>query len=387
MPDDNELTVLVVDDEADIRDVTAMAIADAGYRVETAADGRQGIERCRTIRPQIVVTDVRMPGLDGIQLLEAIKTFDPLIEVVVVTAFGEVDIAIQALQRDASDFITKPINHDALMMALQRAAGRHLTRRQLVEYTAQLEHTVEDQARILHQDKMMSLGRLAASVVHEINNPLSGILNYCRLMLKILQRGSAGQGDLERFQGYLRLVESETDRCSQIVSGLLAFSRKSPPRFEAVDIADLLEKCLRLSRHKMALTNIDPVRQIDAGLPPVRGDFNQLQQCVINLVFNAIDAMPEGGRITIAARRGADPGRVTVSVGDTGIGIAPENRARIFEPFFTTKQTGHGTGLGLSTVFGIIDRHGGSVSVHSRPGEGATFSLDLPVSTEGSGAG
>ncbi len=173
----SDWTVLVVDDEPDIREVLNLSLADAGYRVVTAGDGAQGLAVCRQMRPQIVLTDVRMPGMDGIALLEAVKALDPAIEVIVVTAFGEMEMAIAALRRDASDFITKPVNHEALHLALGRAAERALARRRLAEYTASLERDIVDQARILHQDKMMSLGRLAASVVHEINNPLAGILN------------------------------------------------------------------------------------------------------------------------------------------------------------------------------------------------------------------
>ena len=510
-------TVLVVDDEADIRDVMTLSLEDAGYRVLTAADGAEGLDICRRMRPQIVVTDIRMPRLDGIGLLEAVKAFDAAIEVIVVTAFGEIEVAIQALRRDASDFITKPVNHDALHLALGRAADRFTARRRLAEYTAflereharsvaelsrtfsfqqnliessmdgivgcdgqgkvvlfnrslealtghrreavvgqlgqdalmapaareafaaafaadghggpdrlfrhetefvgangtaipvevsafrltdpdrepgmvcfvrdlrqirRLEREVEDQARILHQDKMMSLGRLAASVVHEINNPLAGILNYARLMITILERGPLSVERQDKFRGYMSLVERETDRCSRIVSGLLAFSRKSPPQIGDVDVADLIGRCVQLSRHKLDLSNIRIEVALAERLPVVRGDFNQLQQCVINLIFNAIDAMPRGGELLIGAAPDPVSGAVAITVRDTGSGIDPALLAHLFEPFFTTKQEGHGTGLGLSTVYGIMQRHGGQVRVDSAPGKGATFTLELPGITD-----
>jgi len=380
----SEWKIVLIDDEADIREVMAIALEDAGYDVHTASDGKAGIHLCETVAPQIVITDIRMPGMNGIQVLEEIKKLNPDIEVIVFSAFGEMDLAIQALQLDASDFITKPVNDEALHMALKRARDRYGARKQLKDYTALLEKEYADQARILHQDKMISLGRLAASVVHEINNPLSGILNYARLMIRILNRGPLAEDRREKFGQYLKLVESETGRCSQIVSSLLTFSRKSSLTFESVSIADLIERCTILSQHKLQLQHISLESRIEPEIPPVEGDFNQLQQCVINLIFNAIDAMPEGGTLTLAGHYESASARVIISVKDTGSGISEADLPHIFEPFFTTKKEGYGVGLGLSTVYGIMEHHKGTVSVESRQGRGSTFKLELPVKTEGS---
>lgn len=226
----------------------------------------------------------------------------------------------------------------------------------------------------------MSLGRLAASVVHEINNPLSGILNYLRLMVRILRKGPPAQDQIEKFQRYLNLVETETRRCSQIVSGLLSFSRMSPPNFGQVKIGELLQRSILLSRHKLELGNIRLETSVPPNIPPVVGDFNQLQQCVINLIFNAIDAMPDGGTLNLDGRYDADKDQVIVTVKDSGRGISPENLPHIFEPFFTTKNEGYGVGLGLSTVYGIMERHNGTAKVECQPGSGAVFMLVLPIS-------
>jgi PAS domain S-box-containing protein len=507
--------IVLIDDEEDIREVMAIALQDAGYRVETAADGATGLQLCEAINPQIVITDIRMPGMDGLQVLETIKKQYADIEVIVATAFGEMDVAIRALQLDASDFITKPISDDALHLALSRARDRYTSRKQLKDYTAllekekaktsqqlfktiafqrnliensmdgilgcdetdlvvtynqsmeqilgyskaavigtmtfgqfftvaqakrfqeelssdkfggpdrlnlyettlrtksgldvpvqvsavtlfdgnrakglvcffrdlreirKLEREMADQARILHQDKMMSLGRLAASVVHEINNPLSGILNYLRLMNRILSQGPLAEDRREKFQRYLDLVETETKRCSEIVSNLLSFSRKSAPSFGEVHIVELLQRCIILSQHRLQLNHIILDPSIPPGLPMVRGDFNQLQQCVINLIFNAIDAMGNGGELKLQGSHDSQQGQVIITVKDSGPGIAPEDLPRIFEPFFTTKMEGYGVGLGLSTVYGIMQHHRGTVTVDSKPGQGATFTLRLPVS-------
>jgi len=228
---------------------------------------------------------------------------------------------------------------------------------------------------------MMSLGRLAASVVHEINNPLSGILNYLRLMLRILDEDQLDEDQTQKFQHYLELAENEIERCSQIVANLLNFSRTSPPAFGEVRIEELINRCILLSRHKLELSNIGLESNIQTNLPPVKGDFNQLQQCIINLIFNAIDAMPGGGTLTLEGHCEAGKRLVVITVKDSGEGIAPADLPYIFEPFFTTKSQAYGVGLGLSTVYGIMERHKGAVNVESHPGEGATFTLELPVSS------
>ncbi|MBW1997029.1 MAG: PAS domain S-box protein, partial [Deltaproteobacteria bacterium] len=242
-----------------------------------------------------------------------------------------------------------------------------------------LEQQFTDQARIIHQHKMMSLGRLAASVVHEINNPLAGILNYIRLMAKIIQRGPLEAQHLEKFRRYLKVIEEETGRCSRIVSSLLAFSRRSKMEFSKVDVNELLQRCILLSQHRLNLQNITVQGRFQEGIPAIWGDQNQIQQCIINLIFNAIDAMPTGGTLTLESTVNPREKYVEIRVADTGSGISKEDLPHIFEPFYTTKTEGDGLGLGLSTVYGIIDRHKGTITVESQPEKGSLFTIKIPV--------
>ena len=334
------------------------------------------------IGPNIVITDIRMPGMNGIEVLRAVKKINPEIEVIVCTAFAEMDQAIKALQLDASDFITKPINDESLNLALERAQQRFNSKKKLREYARFLERQAADQAQILHQDKMMSLGRLAASVVHEINNPLSGILNYIRLMSKSISKGSLNEKQLQKFKQYLDLVETETERCSRIVSSLLAFSRKSPPAMTEVNINEIIEKCKALSQHKLTLSNISLDVKVPSHIPLIQADANQLQQCLINLIFNAIDAMPNRGELHISCHYHSAASELSIMVTDTGVGIPNDVLAHIFEPFFTTKRDGYGVGLGLSTAYGIIERHKGRIEVQSRVDQGTTFTIILPVNAD-----
>jgi signal transduction histidine kinase len=244
-----------------------------------------------------------------------------------------------------------------------------------------LEQQFADQARLLHQDKMISLGRLAASVVHEINNPLAGVLNYARLMLKILKKGPLTTDYQQKFENYLNLMANEINRCSTIVSNLLTFSRKSEVEFTSVAVNELVEKCLMLSGHKLKLSNISLETRLQETLPIVKGDYNQLQQCLINLIFNAIDAMPNGGKLLVATSHRSGDQTVSIQIQDTGCGISKRDLSHIFEPFFTTKSEGQGLGLGLAMVEGIVERHKGRIEVTSELGKGTTFTLLVPANS------
>jgi signal transduction histidine kinase len=191
---------------------------------------------------------------------------------------------------------------------------------------------------------------------------------------------------MEKFQSYLGIVENETDRCSKIVSNLLAFSRKSKEEVRKVSVREVVEKSVLLSQHKMALANIRLQTEFEEHLPVVLGDFNQIQQCVINLIFNAIDAMPEGGALTIACRSLEGEGILEIQVADSGTGISKQDLPHIFDAFYTTKTEGSGLGLGLATVYGIIERHKGSIDVESEPGKGTTFTIRLPALGKGDNA-
>ncbi len=381
----DQWTVVIIDDEPDIREVVSIVLSDSGFCVQTAENGQHGIELCRKLNPQIVLTDIKMPGMDGLKVLEHLKLMFQDIEVIVMTAFGELEHVIRALQLDASDFITKPLHEDALHLALKRAMDRYTSKKKLQEYTKFLEQENITQAKLLHRDKMISLGRLSASVVHEINNPLAGILNYAKLMNRILKKERLTDGKITKFSAYLDLIESESARISEIVSGLLTFSRKNAPVVSAISVSKLIDKCILLSRHRMKLGKIELKCNIEAELPEFNGDFNQLQQCLINLIFNAIDAMPQGGHLEINVFYDKEKRYIYIQVKDTGHGIESENMKKIFEPFFTTKAEEYGVGLGLSIIFGIMESHGGYVDVESSPGKGSSFTLRLPVQVSAKG--
>ena len=227
-------------------------------------------------------------------------------------------------------------------------------------------------------EKLSAVGRLAAGVVHEINNPLATISACAESLESRVEEGSFGSSpDVDDLHEYLGLIRSEAFRCKSITNGLLDFSRMRTGNRFPIDVAEVLKSSARLVSHQKRGDNIEIKFEIDENLTLVNADEGQLQQAIIALATNAIDAMPDGG--TIIFRAFPQGNRIVIEIQDTGHGIAPEEVSKIFEPFYTTKEVGKGTGLGLAVCYGIITEHGGRLSVRSNIGAGTTFSMFLPI--------
>ena len=234
---------------------------------------------------------------------------------------------------------------------------------------------------VARAEKLAAVGRLAAGVVHEINNPLATIAACAESLEKRIEEGAFANSPEEAdLREYLGLIRDEAFRCKNITNGLLDFSRLRAGQRVPVDVAEIIKAAARLVTHQQRGDNIQIDVEAAAGLPRVSGDVSQLQQAVVALATNAIDAMPEGGTLTLRAIR--SDSRILVQVKDTGIGIAPENMTKIFDPFFTTKDVGRGTGLGLAVCYGILSDHGGRLDVRSTVGTGTTFTITLPIADE-----
>jgi two-component system NtrC family sensor kinase len=247
----------------------------------------------------------------------------------------------------------------------------------------------EAQAQLVQTEKLASLGRLSASIAHEINNPLSGILTYAKLVSRKLRTGPPDAEEVRAALQQLAFIERETQRCSTIVRNLLDFARQGEPNFQRVAVPAVLEEALSLLANRLSIQNVTVARAFSP-VPEVRADFGQLRQTVVNILMNACEAMPGGGELRVAVREVEAPADgkgdiarrfVEVAITDTGQGIAPEHLSKVFDPFFTTKA--RGTGLGLSVVYGIVEKHGGKITIDSRVGEGTTFTLRFPVAAGG----
>ena len=239
------------------------------------------------------------------------------------------------------------------------------------------------QERLIQSEKLALMGRLAAGVAHEINNPISGILTYIKLLSQKTQKGRFEQSELEKIKRYLTIIERETNRCGTIVRHLLDFARPAKPDIKPIDIKSVLEQGISLLQDQLKHQNIKINKEIASPLPKVMADFSQLQQVFMNIMLNASEAMPDGGELKISINA-KEKDFVTVELSDTGYGIPEENITKIFDPFFTTKaeKEGKGLGLGLSIVQGIIKDHHGHIDVKSKIEEGTTFTIKLPTTRD-----
>lgn len=259
-------------------------------------------------------------------------------------------------------------------------------------FTQELEAKAEErtkQLQIAHQkllqsDRLASLGQLSASVAHEINNPLSGVLNLSKLMQRILTDDGVPASRVQEFRRYLSQVINETARVGRIVSDLLAFSRRSKPQSKRTDLNEIVRNTISLLSHKLKLSNVEVEENLAPDLPAVRCDGSQMQQVVINLVMNGAEAtQPRGnGKVIVRTSTRSDEKTAVLEVEDNGEGIPPEFLSKIFDPFFTTKGEGKGVGLGLSVVYGIVEAHGGELEVNSSLGRGTVFTVTLPLAAE-----
>jgi len=242
------------------------------------------------------------------------------------------------------------------------------------------ERLRESQQQLIQADKLSSLGEMAASIAHEVNNPLGGVLVYTKLLSKKIANDNISK---ETTLDYLLKMDSELTRSTKLIRNLLDFARQSPPTLREINLNDVINQAFDLAAHSAGLQSIQVIKELSPSLPKLTADFDQLQQVCTNLILNAIQAMPEGGRLTL--RTSADNGQLKIEVQDTGCGISPENMGKLFTPFFTTKGKGKGVGLGLAVAYGIIQRHQGKIEVQSKEGAGTTFTINIPLHYEEKG--
>ncbi len=258
---------------------------------------------------------------------------------------------------------------------------------QLVSWARNLEERVDEKTSelrrahdlMLHSETMASVGKMAAVVAHEINNPLSGILTYSKLLKKWVDNGQISLAKKQEAEQCLDLISSESRRCGELVKNLLSFSRQSPMNVQPTDLNRLVAQCLLLVHHNLENSSVEVHPNLAAELPRLQCDPSQIEQVLLAVVVNAADAMPKGGNLWIESRLSDDGTQVVVTVRDDGSGIPADILPTIFEPFVTTKDLNHGTGLGLAVSRGIVERHSGKISIESEIGKGTTVTITLPV--------
>lgn len=246
----------------------------------------------------------------------------------------------------------------------------------VAEKTEELQRA---QHHLIQVEKMVSLGKLAATVAHELNNPLEGVLTYAKLLRKRIQPGKLQPEDHAVVQQELMLIADETARCGAIVKNLLLFSRQKVGQMREEDLRSIIERSALLIDHHLKMHAVQLQKELGTQAAMIECDAAQIEQALLAMEINAVEAMPEGGTLTLGLRTSADGGHVEILVRDTGVGIAEQDIPHIFEPFFTTKEEEKGTGLGLAVVYGIVERHGGTIDVRSVVHHGTSFTITLPV--------
>jgi len=378
--------ILVVDDEVELQNSLVESLTSQGYETSGLTSGERALAALRTEVFDIVLADMMMPGMDGITLVREALQVDPNLVCIVMTGQATIKNAVDSMNVGAFDYILKPFRLQTLLPLITRAMNvrqMRLENLQLRETLAIYELTLRFDEQLRHSQKMDAIGQLARGVAHDFNNLLTAINGYSSLAL---QRANPDS----RTKTYLEEIRKAGERAANLTRQLLAFGRKQMLKPVALNLNDLV-----FDMNKMLCRLIGEEIKFDTKLDPelkkIKADPGQIEQVLVNLVANGRDAMPHGGTLTIETANFVVDREYTskilallagsyvmLAVSDTGCGMSSETKARIFEPFFTTKDKGRGTGLGLSTVYGIVKQSGGNICVYSEPNRGTTVKVYLP---------
>jgi len=357
-------TILVIDDEKAIRDSCYQVLSKDGYATETAENGQNGLQKIREVRPDLVLIDLKMPGMGGMELLEKIGQIDPDIISIVITGYATIESAVEAMKRNAYDFLPKPFTPDQLRIVIKRG----LERRRLAAESARLR-----------REKMMMRENFITLVSHQLRSPLASVKQY----FGVIREGFAGEVT-EKQKEIIQKAGGYIDSLVQLINDWLDMSRVEAGRIrdksEPVSLAAVLSEALEVLKPQAEAKKVVLELNSADNLPLLNGDPKCLKEAFLNLLSNGIKYNREGGRVTVTVREQGDD--LVIEVSDTGIGISRENLPFIFDEFFRikSKETQHitGTGLGLSIARKIIEAHNGCVKVVSEPGRETTFSILLP---------
>jgi signal transduction histidine kinase len=382
--------ILLVDDEVRCLCLLEAVLDRLRFKqLRKLTDPTRILEEFDDFQPDLVITDIEMPGLDGIQLVEQLRNYLPretCLPILVLTGSVDPQIKRRALLAGASDILFKPFDSSELQMRIRNLLEtrfQHLEiqgqnrvlEQKVAERTAALEAS---QRQNVQQERLRAFGEMAGGVCHDFNNSLMAIIGYSELLLQ----DETLVDDRELLRQYLKTMNTAGRDASQVVSRLRDFyrPREESDVFTAVNVNDLIEEVVPLTKPKWHDQALETGRAIRVEMelqriPPVLGNGSELREILTNLVFNAVDALPSGGVITLRTEALADA--IRIEVADTGTGMSEEVRQRCLEPFFSTKGEG-GTGLGLAVAFGIIRRHEGTLDIESAPGRGTTFRITLP---------
>ena len=373
-------SILIVDDEAGIRTVLSITLSDMGYTVYAAESGEQALQICQDCHPAIVLTDIKMPGMNGIDLLKAVKCEHPDIEVIMMTGHGDMELAIRSLKHEATDFVTKPINDEVLEIALKRSLERITTRQQLRDYTENLETLVREKTqKLIEAERLAAVGEAIAGLSHAIKNIAGGLKGGAF----VLEKGMELHNDRYLHQGW-EMVRGNVEKITSLSMSLLSYGKFSELHRQSIDPNQIIKEIFDIMMPVAEPAGVHLNIFLSTALKPVYLDSDAIHQCLQNLVSNAIDACAEHASadivktVNLRSLRTAGWG-VEYQVEDNGCGMDEATRRKLFQSFFTTKGS-RGNGIGLMTTQRIVEKHQGEILVNSTPEKGSLFIIRLPES-------
>lgn len=368
--------ILVVEDDLPIREGIVDILEIAGYEVDSAANGKEGLERIQAAQPDLIISDIMMPEMDGYAFYKAVHQNPQwaAIPFIFLTAKGEKEDIRLGRALGADEYIVKPFEREDLLLTVEARLRRAEEMRR--PYEEEIEAWKE---RMAQSERLAALGEMAAEFAHEIKSPLTAITMYAQFVREALAKGELDEAD--RSLEDLGKIIRQSERIARLTNNLLTFARQAPLEPRPIDLHVLLNEVLDLLSFRFEKHGIAVKTEYDPHLPFIVADPSQLEQVFLNLVVNAMQAMRPGGVLTLRTGSTEEQGetKVWVAVEDTGCGIPPDLLERIFEPFFTTKDHGEGTGLGLYVCRRIVNKHGGHIEVQSEVGQGSTFTVYLPL--------
>ena len=376
-------SILLVDDEEGIRKVLGIALADLGYTVHPAENGAEALRIFKDVQSPIVLTDIKMPEMDGIELLRRLKKLSPDTEVIMITGHGDIDLAIKSVKYEATDFVTKPINDEVLEIALNRAQERIAMRQKLNDYTQNLEQLVEDKTRkLVEAERLAAVGQTVAGLSHAIKNITGGLKGGAFVLEKGIELGDQKY----LLQGW-EMIRGNVDKITNLSMDLLNYAKATDLNVQAADPNESAQEVIDLMRPRAQELGIELLSDFSQNLNPCQFDADLICRCLLNLVTNAIDACrnddPDAPEKMVTVRTKKSRGwGVEYQVLDNGCGMNAATKKNIFKRFFSTKGS-EGTGIGLMITKKIIDEHNGVIKVESQEGVGSKFFIKLPEKPNG----
>jgi signal transduction histidine kinase len=370
--------ILVVDDELGPRESLRMILKDQ-YELILADCGEEGVEKMKEGDIDLVLLDLKMKKMSGIEALELMKEIDPSVGVVILTGYGTLETAQKAIRLGAADYVSKPFDVTEITKTIKEILekrGTEVEKEQMLERLKTLNSDLEGQLNSFK--KLISSQKLYSSFFHEICNPLTSILGYVQILLmEIGKKKGFADEDRERTQKYLQIIENELDRCRLLFRSFTNLAKSGRQDSKTSSLKMLIEETLALLKPQMDLKGIRIEKKMEVPASEIKLNDGQLKQVLLNLCINAMHAMRKGGTLTVGVRQD-DGGMIAVEVGDTGCGMDEETLRKAWEPFYTTKDPVTGSGLGLSISKGMVEKMGGKIGIESKKDEGTLVTITIP---------